>query len=75
MSSSTMVIIGEKDPDFPEPASEAGWIGRTLHTEVVMVPPAAGHYQQSQQPELTKVAVLRFIRGLNRGATDQKTVR
>ena len=66
--------MGDKDPDFPEPASEAGRIGRTLHAEVVMVP-QAGHYPQSQQPELTTEAVLRFIRGLNREAADQETVR
>jgi len=26
----TMVVMGEQDPDFPDPAQEANWIGRQL---------------------------------------------
>ncbi len=55
-----MVIMGELDPDFEDPAAEAHWIGQTLHGEVVMVS-EAGHYPQSQQPQLTAKAVLRFM--------------
>lgn len=55
-----MVIMGELDPDFKDPAAEADWIGKTLHGEVVMVPDS-GHYPQSQQPQLTADAVLRFM--------------
>jgi pimeloyl-ACP methyl ester carboxylesterase len=51
------VIMGEKDPDFPSPAIEAHWIGQALQAEVVMVPDA-GHYPQSQQPELTAAAII-----------------
>jgi pimeloyl-ACP methyl ester carboxylesterase len=74
VSTPTMVIMGEQDPDFPDPASEAAWIGRTLHAEVVMVS-QAGHYPQSQQPELTTEAIRRFLRSLNPVAPDQGTVR
>lgn len=56
----TLVIMGERDPDFTDPAAEARWIGETLHAEVVMVP-EAGHYPQAQQPQLTAGAVLRFL--------------
>jgi pimeloyl-ACP methyl ester carboxylesterase len=56
----TMVVMGEKDPDFPDPRAESDWIARALGSEVVMVPDA-GHYPQSQQPELTSQAVLRFL--------------
>jgi pimeloyl-ACP methyl ester carboxylesterase len=56
----TLVVMGERDPDFPSPNAEADWIGETLHAEVVMVP-EAGHYPQSQQPELTTGAILRFL--------------
>jgi pimeloyl-ACP methyl ester carboxylesterase len=55
-----LVIMGERDPDFKDPAAEARWIGETLHGEVVMVP-EAGHYPQSQQPEITATAVLAFL--------------
>ncbi len=55
-----IVIMGEKDADFKDPAAEARWIGTTLDAEVVMVA-EAGHYPQAQQPEVTAAAVLRFL--------------
>ncbi|MBJ7331036.1 MAG: alpha/beta hydrolase [Solirubrobacteraceae bacterium] len=56
-----LVLMGEKDPDFKDPAGEAAWIGETLDATVVMVP-EAGHYPQSQQPQITSDAVLAFLR-------------
>jgi pimeloyl-ACP methyl ester carboxylesterase len=63
----TLVVMGEQDPDFPDPKAEADWIGQTLHGEVVMVP-EAGHYPQSQQPEITTDAVVSFLNGLGNRA-------
>ena len=74
VSSPTLVIMGEQDPDFPVPSDEAAWIGQTLSAEVVMVP-KAGHYPQSQQPEITSQAVLRFLGTINLGTSDQWIVR
>lgn len=59
----TLVVMGDKDPDFADPKAEAAWIAQTLGGEAVIVP-EAGHYPQSQQPEITADAVLRFLRGL-----------
>lgn len=56
----TLVVMGERDPDFSNPTEEAAWIGSTLQAEVTMVPDA-GHYPQSQQPELTATAILGFL--------------
>jgi pimeloyl-ACP methyl ester carboxylesterase len=56
----TLVVMGEQDPDFPDPRLEAEWIGRTLKATVVMVP-EAGHYPQSQRPDLTGAATLAFL--------------
>jgi pimeloyl-ACP methyl ester carboxylesterase len=67
VSAPTLVVMGEKDPDFPDPAAEAAWIAQVLRAEVVMVP-EAGHYPQSQQPEITEHAVLRFLESVNKGA-------
>jgi pimeloyl-ACP methyl ester carboxylesterase len=72
VSAPAMVIMGERDPDFPDPSDEASWIGEALNAQVVMIP-EAGHYPQSQQPELTTEAVLRFLTTLNLGAADQET--
>jgi len=54
------VVMGQQDPDFPDPAEEADWIAQTMHAQVVMVP-EAGHYPQSQRPDITTAAVLRFL--------------
>ncbi len=61
----TLVIMGEKDPDFKDPAGEARFIGKTLDATVVMVPDA-GHYPQAQQPEITAKAVLDFLTAVHR---------
>ena len=66
-----LIVMGERDPDFPDPAVEADWIARATHAQVVMVP-EAGHYPQSQQPELTAGAVLRFLGGAT-GARNGRT--
>jgi alpha-beta hydrolase superfamily lysophospholipase len=55
-----LVVMGEQDPDFPDPRAEADWIARALRAQVVMVP-EAGHYPQSQRPDITTGAVLRFL--------------
>jgi pimeloyl-ACP methyl ester carboxylesterase len=60
VSAPTLVVMGELDPDFPSPRAEADWIAQTLHGEVVMVP-EAGHYPQSQRPDVTTEAVVRFL--------------
>jgi pimeloyl-ACP methyl ester carboxylesterase len=58
-----LVVMGEQDPDFPDPHAEADWIARALHGEVVMVP-EAGHYPQSQRPDLTAGAIQRFLKSV-----------
>lgn len=63
----TLVVMGDKDPDFADPKAEAAWIAQTLRGEAVIVPEAA-HYPQSQQPEITADAVLEFLRGLGDSA-------
>ena len=56
-----LVLMGELDPDFPDPRAEAEWIAGKLNATVVMVP-EAGHYPQSQRPDLVVPAVLDFAR-------------
>lgn len=64
VSAPALVLMGERDPDFPDPRAEAEWIAQALHGEVVMVP-EAGHYPQSQQPDVTAAAVLGFLASVN----------
>jgi pimeloyl-ACP methyl ester carboxylesterase len=63
----SLVVMGEMDPDFPDPKAEAQWVADTLHGEVVMVP-EAGHYPQSQRPDITNGAVVEFLKGAVTGA-------
>jgi pimeloyl-ACP methyl ester carboxylesterase len=55
-----LVVMGELDPDFPDPRVEADWIAAHLDARVVMVP-EAGHYPQSQRPDLVVPAILGFL--------------
>jgi len=55
-----LVVMGEQDPDFPDPKAEADWIAATLHGTVVMMG-ESGHYPQSQQPELVASAIVSFL--------------
>jgi pimeloyl-ACP methyl ester carboxylesterase len=64
VSTPALVLMGEKDPDFPDPKAEAEWIAGTLHGEAVMVP-NTGHYPQSQRPDITTDAVLHFLKTLD----------
>jgi pimeloyl-ACP methyl ester carboxylesterase len=56
----TIVVMGVDDPDFEDPHAEATWIAERLNADVVMVAESA-HYPQSQQPDVTNSAVLRFL--------------
>jgi pimeloyl-ACP methyl ester carboxylesterase len=56
-----LVVMGEKDPDFADPSAEARWIAERLGADVVMVP-EAGHYPQSQRPDVAAEAVLGFLK-------------
>lgn len=63
----TLVIMGEADPDFPDPAVEAQWIADRLHGTVLMVP-ESGHYPQAQQPQLVAPAIEAFAHQVHQRA-------
>lgn len=54
-----LVVMGEKDPDFPDPAAEARFAADRLRGEVLMVP-ESGHYPQADSPDVVNPAVLEF---------------
>ena len=55
-----LVVMGTMDPDFADPQKEAAWIGAQLRGEVLLVP-NAGHYPQSQCPEIVSPAIVSFL--------------
>ncbi len=56
-----LVVMGAKDPDFPDPAAEARLIASRLDGTVVMIPDA-GHYPQAEYPSETAAAILAFLK-------------
>ncbi|GAA3993075.1 alpha/beta hydrolase [Thermobifida alba] len=61
-----LVVMGEADPDWKDPAAEAAWIRDRIGAEVLMVPDA-GHYPHEQRPDLVTPAVLAFAERVSRG--------
>jgi pimeloyl-ACP methyl ester carboxylesterase len=62
-----LVVMGDRDPDFPDPGAEAALVADRLGGRVLMVP-GAGHYPQAEFPEIVAPAVLEFIRSEARDA-------
>jgi len=56
----TLVVMGSRDPDFPDPESEAGWVVDALGGDLVMVP-GAGHYPMGEQPDVVLGVLLPFL--------------
>jgi pimeloyl-ACP methyl ester carboxylesterase len=62
-----LIVMGAVDPDFPDPKGEAEWIASRSDGEIVIVDDA-GHYPQSQAPEVVNPAVVAFLHGLRSDA-------
>lgn len=57
-----LVVMGEKDRDFPDPQAEAAWVATALRGQYRMIP-GAGHYPMAEQPAETLAAILPFLTG------------
>lgn len=55
-----LVVMGTKDPDFPDPAAEARLVAERLRGEVAMVV-GAGHYPHAEVPEVAAPLILDFL--------------
>jgi pimeloyl-ACP methyl ester carboxylesterase len=56
----TLVVMGTKDPDWPDPIAEAHFIQEALSAELVLVEDA-GHYPQTEMPDQTNPAIVDFL--------------
>ncbi|HEX5542448.1 MAG TPA: alpha/beta hydrolase [Micromonospora sp.] len=56
----TLVVMGEKDPDFRDPAAEARFAAERLNADLLLVPDA-GHYPMTEYPEVVNPALIPFI--------------
>ena len=61
VEAATLVVMGERDRDFPDPAAEATWIATALRGEYFVVP-GAGHYPQGEQPDTVAGMIIPFLR-------------
>jgi pimeloyl-ACP methyl ester carboxylesterase len=55
-----LVVMGTRDPDFPDPAAEAALVAARIGGTVTMID-GAGHYPHSEFPAETAAAVLAFL--------------
>ncbi len=55
-----LVVMGTRDPDFPDPVAEARWLGVQLGTAPILVD-GAGHYPHLEVPQHVAPALLAFL--------------
>lgn len=55
-----LVVMGTRDPDFPNPVAEARWLAGCLGTPPLLVE-GAGHYPHLEMPERVAPALLEFL--------------
>jgi pimeloyl-ACP methyl ester carboxylesterase len=55
-----LVVMGDGDPDFPDPVAEAELVADRLDAELLVVP-EAGHYPQTDRPDVVGPAVVAFL--------------
>lgn len=58
-----LVVMGTKDPDWPDPVAEANWIADQLHTKPVLIE-GAGHYPQTEAPDQTNPHIVSFLQSV-----------
>jgi pimeloyl-ACP methyl ester carboxylesterase len=57
----TLVLMGTRDPDFPDPVKEAALVAERTHGTAQMVE-GAGHYPHAEMPDITSERVIAFLR-------------
>lgn len=62
-----LVVMGTRDPDFPDAVAEARWLACELHAESLIVD-GAGHYPHTEMPEAVALKLHSFIDGLHLGS-------
>lgn len=60
MNVPAMIVMGSKDPDFPDPRKELDWLAERTGAKCVMIE-GAGHYPQAEYPEKFIACMIDFI--------------
>ncbi len=61
-----LVIMGTRDPDWPDPKAEAQFIADSINGELLFVE-GAGHYPQTEMPEQVTPRVIEFLNRVPNG--------
>ena len=57
----TLIIMGTKDPDFPDPVAEGKYLAQQTGGRLELIE-GAGHYPQTEMPEQTVPPIINFLR-------------
>jgi pimeloyl-ACP methyl ester carboxylesterase len=60
LTTPTLIVMGTKDPDFPDPVAEGEFAAAETRGRLVLIE-EAGHYPQTEMPEQTAPAILDFL--------------
>ena len=55
-----LIVMGTRDPDFPDATNEAEWLAETLAAETLLIN-GAGHYPHTEMPDQVAPGLLSFI--------------
>jgi pimeloyl-ACP methyl ester carboxylesterase len=66
VGSPVLVVMGTRDPDFPDPAKEARYVADTLRGKLLMIE-GAGHYPQTDSPDVFAAGLLEFFDSVDSG--------
>lgn len=55
-----LIVMGTRDPDFPDAAKEAEWLAETLAADTLLID-GAGHYPHAEMPDQVAPGLLSFI--------------
>jgi pimeloyl-ACP methyl ester carboxylesterase len=56
----SLVMMGTKDPDFPDPTAEARFVAERLRGEIALID-GAGHYPHAEVPDVATPLILDFL--------------
>ncbi|WP_432483666.1 alpha/beta fold hydrolase [Kineococcus esterisolvens] len=72
VSAPTLLVVGELDPDYRDPAAELTWMAGQLPAEAFLVP-RAGHYPHAQRPDLVAPRVVELVQRAHRAHRAART--
>jgi pimeloyl-ACP methyl ester carboxylesterase len=64
VQTSTLILMGSRDPDMQDPVQEAHTLGSRLPHAIVEIIEGAGHHLQAEVPEIIGPLILNFLQNI-----------